>query len=102
MRVYHGTSTSVWEPQSSGGYLYVSRYRSHAEHHARERADSCGGDALIVCLDMTDVGAQYERGPDNDCHGMDGYAEWTDSLNDKGSFVIVGDISELPVVCEVV
>ena len=95
MNVYHGTSERCWKPLSNYGYIYVTAIRSHAEAHVMMREDEYGDKGLLVSLDTDSLSSSYELLPDNDCHELDGYKSWEESLNDKGSFIIKGDTSKL-------
>jgi hypothetical protein len=94
MIVYHGTSKQQWKPNSNHGY-YVSETLSHAFYHAHERANETDSMPIIVQIDTERLSNDFEYLPDNDCHEMDGYETWTDSLKDKGSFILKGNTNNI-------
>lgn len=96
MIVYHGTSEKYWQPKSNNGYLFVSENLDHAFYHAFERAKESDSAPVMVLIDTETLNGHFEYLPDNDCHEMDGYVTWRESLNDKGSFILKGDTSTLP------
>ena len=96
MIVYHGTSEKHWQPKSNNGYLFVSENLEHAFYHAFERSSESDSVPVIVVIDTEALNGHFEYLPDNDCHDMDGYQTWRESLNDKGSFILKGNTSSLP------
>lgn len=93
-KFYHGTSTSLWNPKSNDGYLFITSDQHHAAIHAISKAEDDNAKAVIVELDYIDI-ENYELDPDNDINEMNGYKNWKDSYEEIGSLVLIGDTSKL-------
>lgn len=86
---YHGTTKVIFKGKNN--YIYLTRFLNHAIYHAKNKALELNEKPLVVKVSLNKL-TKFDFLPDNDIDESNGYLTFIESLNEIGSFIIIGDV----------